>query len=153
LPAAACDAGCWRTTPATAPAHLRFDLGAHGKPALSSGFGDGTIHFNLSHSHDLLLCAVSRQRRVGVDVELLRPMPAIDRMAGRVMSDAEAAAWQALPAEKKLPVFFSTWTRKEALVKGTGRAARPQHSPASTSLWRRANRRCNYPARMTSQPG
>ncbi|MEI2692486.1 MAG: 4'-phosphopantetheinyl transferase superfamily protein [Anaerolineae bacterium] len=103
-----------------APAHLRFDLGAHGKPALSSGFGDGAIHFNLSHSHELLLCAVSRQRRVGVDVERVRPLPAIDRMAGRVMSDAEAAAWQALPAEEKLPVFFSTWTRKEALVKGQG---------------------------------
>lgn len=76
--------------------------------------------FNLSHSHELLLSAVSRQRRVGVDVERVRPLPAIDRMAGRVMSDAEAAAWRLLPTEEKLPVFFSTWTRKEALVKGQG---------------------------------
>lgn len=103
-----------------APTQLRFELGLHGKPALSSEFGGGTVCFNLSHSHDLLLCAASLQRAVGVDVELVRALPAIDRMAARVLSDGEMAAWQALPAEDKLPVFFATWTRKEALVKGLG---------------------------------
>jgi 4'-phosphopantetheinyl transferase len=102
------------------PAQLRFELGLHGKPALDAESGHGTICFNLSHSHELLLCAVSRQRRVGVDVELMRPLPAIDRMASRIMSHAEATAWQALPAEHRLPAFFSAWTRKEALVKGQG---------------------------------
>lgn len=103
-----------------APAELSFELGAHGKPALSPEFGDGTIGFNLSHSHDLLLCAVSLRRAVGVDIELVRPLAGIDRMAARVLSDGEMAAWQALPAEDKPPVFFATWTRKEALVKGLG---------------------------------
>lgn len=103
-----------------APAQLRFELGVHGKPALDAQFGHGMIGFNLSHSHELLLCAVSQQRSVGVDIELVRPLPAIDRMASRIMSHTEAAAWQALPAEHRVAAFFSTWTRKEALIKGQG---------------------------------
>jgi 4'-phosphopantetheinyl transferase len=103
-----------------APTQLRFELGPHGKPALSSQSGGGAIRFNLSHSHDMLLCAVNLHRNVGVDLEYVRPLPAIDRMAARVLSANEAAAWQVLPDEQKLPVFFATWTRKEALVKGLG---------------------------------
>jgi 4'-phosphopantetheinyl transferase len=40
----------------TSPASLRFDYGAHGKPALSEA---GDLRFNLSHSHG--------SRLVGVD--------------------------------------------------------------------------------------
>lgn len=103
-----------------APEQLRFELGPHGKPALSPECGGDAIDFNLSHSHALLLCAVSLQRAVGVDVEHVRPLPTLQQMAARVLSPGEAAAWQALPEDEKLPAFFATWTRKEALVKGMG---------------------------------
>jgi 4'-phosphopantetheinyl transferase len=103
-----------------APRDLRFDLGPHGKPALNPQFGGGAIRFNVSHSRDLVLCIVSLHRNVGVDVEFVRPLPAIDRMAARVLSSHEAEAWRTLPAEEKLAAFFATWTRKEALVKGLG---------------------------------
>jgi 4'-phosphopantetheinyl transferase len=103
-----------------APAHLRFRLGLHGKPALSPEFGGDQVHFNLSHSNAMLLCAVSLNRAVGIDVEHVRPLPAIDRMAARILSSNEQGAWQTLPDAHKLPVFFAIWTRKEALVKGLG---------------------------------
>ena len=103
-----------------APEQLRFELGPHGKPALSPECGGDTIHFNLTHSHAILLCAVSLRRAVGVDVEHVRPLPALEQMAARVLSPGEAAAWQALPEDEKLPAFLATWTRKEALVKGMG---------------------------------
>ena len=52
------------------PRELQFSFGAHGKPALEGVAS--TLRFNLSHSDDLLLLAVSHAREVGVDVELMR---------------------------------------------------------------------------------
>jgi phosphopantetheinyl transferase len=64
------------------PCELRFALGAHGKPALrgepresrrDGGSGPGEeLRFNLSHSGELMLVAVTAGREVGVDVELAR---------------------------------------------------------------------------------
>lgn len=117
-----------------APAQLRLELGPHGKPALSPGSGGGPIHFNLSHSHAALLCAVSLNRAVGIDVEYVRPLPEIDRMAARVLASSEADAWQTLPDEQKLPAFFAIWTRKEALVKGLGERLNATFVRTSVSL-------------------
>jgi len=58
------------------PRELRFVLGAHGKPALLSPGGTGAVEdlrFNLSHSGDLALVAVSAGQEVGVDIERARP--------------------------------------------------------------------------------
>src|SRR5713226_805288 len=54
-----------------AAGQVRFSYSIHGKPALAMGFcGDG-IQFNLSHSHGLALFAITRGRKLGVDLELI----------------------------------------------------------------------------------
>jgi 4'-phosphopantetheinyl transferase len=98
------------------PRELIFDYGEQGKPRLA-GAG-AALRFNLSHSGDHAVLAVSRSAEVGVDIECVRP---IEReLAARTFSAAEVAALDALPDERWLEGFFRCWTRKEAVVKAIG---------------------------------
>jgi len=83
----------------------------NGKPFLTSA---PHIKFNLSHSHGLGLLAVALDVEVGVDVELIRPLPDYRAIAGRFFPPSEAAA---LADE---PDFFRRWTRIEAILKAQG---------------------------------
>jgi 4'-phosphopantetheinyl transferase len=102
------------------PENLRFLQGAHGKPELAPEFALSRIHFNLSHSEDLALIAVTRNARVGVDVERTRPLEDAGELVARFFSARENAAFQSLPPEIKPTAFYNLWTRKEAWLKATG---------------------------------
>jgi 4'-phosphopantetheinyl transferase len=115
------------------PRALRFGAGAHGKPFLE----DAPLEFNLSHSGTLALIAVARSRRVGVDVEQLRPLADLDSVAARVCTRDELVTLAGLAEPTRTCAFFAMWTRKEALAKVTGegisgivRAARDAHVDA-----------------------
>ena len=99
---------------------LKFSYGSHGKPAIG-GLTDGhSLCFNMSHSHGLALFAFTWSRRVGVDVECVRPMPDAEEIAQRFFSPQENAVFRTVPASKKLEAFFNCWTRKEAFLKAIG---------------------------------
>jgi len=102
------------------PARLEFGLGPHGKPALAGKAGDSGLRFNLSHSGDLALYAVTRGREVGVDVERIRAGINWEALARRFFSAREMAALRALPPEDRVRGFFTCWTRKEAYLKARG---------------------------------
>src|SRR5438093_1585269 len=55
----------------TRPERLRFECNRHGKPSLAGQTGVRPIRFNLAHSADLAVIAVTHGREVGVDVERL----------------------------------------------------------------------------------
>lgn len=99
---------------------LQFCYGKHGKPALADTFGKGTICFNLSHSEGLALYAFARGRTIGVDIEHIRDIPEIGRMAERFFSVTEKDVFLALPKSEKKEAFFNCWTRKEAFIKAIG---------------------------------
>jgi len=73
------------------PRQLRFCYGPHGKPALASEYGVDAVCFNSSHSHELLLCAVTRGRAIGVDVEHVRGSVDAEEIAERFFSPKEIA--------------------------------------------------------------
>ena len=100
------------------PAEIAFVYGDHGKPALAPP--DGDLRFNLSHSHDLALCAVARGREVGVDVERIRELDDLEELSRRVFSAREQAALRRLPEPNRLAGFFTAWARKEAFIKALG---------------------------------
>ncbi len=102
------------------PLALRFEAGEHGKPFLP----DAPIEFNLSHSSDLALIAVARERRVGVDVERVRPMPDLEDLAQRVCTPDELVMLTSLAEPLRAHAFLGVWTRKEALAKATGEGIR-----------------------------
>ena len=97
------------------PASVEFARGPGGKP----GVRGSALRFNLTHSHELALCAVAT-REVGVDVERLRAAPMPAGVAAGIVSDAGPIfPGEAQTAELDV-VFFTAWTRVEAALKATG---------------------------------
>lgn len=101
-------------------ASVAFRVGPHGKPALDGPAARAGLDFNVSHSGELALCAVTRARTVGVDVEAIRPDFATGEVARRFFAPAEVAALEALPPGERAEAFFACWTRKEAYIKARG---------------------------------
>jgi len=102
------------------PADLEFVYGPHGKPFLSGAFADSRLNFNLAHSENLALLAVTRAGMIGVDIERIRPMDDAGQLVGRFFSARESSTFQKLPREQKNIAFFNLWTRKEAWLKAIG---------------------------------
>jgi len=102
------------------PEEIEFEYRPNGKPALSSGLRHTALCFNLSHSDELLLLAVTYQRAVGIDLETIRPDLDVENLAERFFSPTERAELEALPSDRRRASFFSGWTRKEAYLKARG---------------------------------
>lgn len=102
------------------PEQLCFTYSRYGKPTLLEAMNGRGLRFNISHSHEMALCAVTRGREVGVDVEFIREDFASMDIAGRFFSQGEVAALRALPPGAQTPAFFNCWTRKEAYIKARG---------------------------------
>ncbi len=98
------------------PAGLRFRYEEHGKPVLL----DHPLVFNLSHSGERAVIAISSGPRVGVDVEAARTELDHAGVARYTYSPAEVQAYFGLPPELQIRGFFRCWTSKEAFVKTLG---------------------------------
>ncbi len=102
------------------PGQLQFRYGDYGKPALAESSNAGSLRFNLSHSHELALYAVTLGREVGIDIEHMRHIPEVEQLVERFFSAQEIAAFRALHPNERYEAFFKLWTRKEAYLKVTG---------------------------------
>lgn len=100
------------------PESLRFVYGPRGKPALDPDSHDSTLRFNLSHTSDVALIALTQGREIGIDLERIRPITL--GIAERFFTPEEVDELRALPPEERQPAFFTIWVRKEALVKARG---------------------------------
>lgn len=86
-------------------------LGSRGKPE-----ADG-IFFNLSHSGELVVCAVS-DCPVGCDVEKIKPIH--ERLIQRYFSEAECQHLGRFAESQRAEEFIRLWTLKESYMKMTG---------------------------------
>ncbi len=116
------------------PGQIQFDYSERGKPSLAATPGKDSLHFNLAHSDELALLAVTQIGSVGVDVEKLRPMKDAEAIAERFFSPRETAQLKALPEQQKHVGFFNLWTRKEAWLKATGQGICDSLSKVEVSL-------------------
>ena len=105
------------------PAAVSFRINAHGKPYLHPAPAPAMLQFNLSHSGDWALCAVTTAGEVGVDIERVRPRPPAYRLkvAQRFFSTHEYHAINSAGPTGIDSAFFSGWTRKEAYIKCHGK--------------------------------
>jgi len=102
------------------PAHLSFDLGPNGKPKLYQAPRPSAIEFNLSHSNEMALLAVTHGHEVGVDVEHVREKFEFQEVAERFFTAMEVTAMRGLPGTLQRQAFFKCWTSKEAFLKAKG---------------------------------
>lgn len=109
--------GCYLNLP---PEKLQFEYRTHGKPMLSAESLQRTLCFNLSHSEEMALYAVTLNLEIGVDLEHVHPIPDVQQLAEQFFSPSERAELEALPPSQKLDAFFNGWTRKEAYLKARG---------------------------------
>lgn len=81
-----------------------------GKPYLNQALTRGHIDFNISHSGDIVCCVISDNSKVGIDIELHRP----------IYSATMKKYLKKHPVKKttdEAAQFFSLWTQKEAIIK------------------------------------
>jgi 4'-phosphopantetheinyl transferase len=102
------------------PQTIEFAYGSRGKPELGGPKARVPLRFNLSHSHGVAVFAVTLNRSVGIDIELVRTESAREDIAARYFSTREVSELRSLPAEQQAEGFFLCWTRKEAYVKADG---------------------------------
>jgi 4'-phosphopantetheinyl transferase len=129
------------------PREVKFSYGTHGKPSLGKVFAGSGLCFNLAHSHNLALLAVTTAGPVGVDVERIDPMADTRPLVARFFSARESAAFDRLPTDLKPAAFFNLWTRKEAWLKATGEGISHLLDQVEVSFAPGA------PARLLSLPG
>lgn len=93
---------------------LRDPLGA---PHLAAnGLTTPSPFISLSHSGNLVACAISNRARLGIDIEQIRPDRPIAALAGAAFGPTEAAAVDAAGID----AFYRIWTLREALAKASG---------------------------------
>jgi 4'-phosphopantetheinyl transferase len=105
------------------PADVAFTSDDGGKPRIvCADKSDKTcnLHFNLSHSGGLALAAIASGVEVGVDVEQVRAVSNIERLARRYFHAEEADEVLAAEGDQRDLLFMRCWTAKEAVVKAYG---------------------------------
>jgi 4'-phosphopantetheinyl transferase len=89
-----------------------IQYGVHNRP-----FIPGNIDFNVSHSDGYAICAIGKEMRIGVDIELCREIDLTD-----YASTMNQIQWNDIYcAHDPTFSFFSYWVRKEAIIKADGR--------------------------------
>ena len=125
---------------AIAPDLLEFDEGPFGKPHL---LGFAGCAFNLSHSEEVAVVLIAPGGEIGVDIEMLRPIPDAQALAHRNFSREECISLRAAEPAERDHAFLTGWTRKEACLKaiGSGLSIAPDtftagllHDPCTTTI-------------------
>lgn len=98
------------------PEPIEFASGEHGKPRLTGG----ELEFNLSHSGELALVAVSAEHPVGIDVERVKPDRDPVALAERALAPEDVRAVRDAPSGERGLVFHQRWARHEARLKCLG---------------------------------
>lgn len=84
--------------------------------AFKRPYFDDLIDFNISHSGEYIVCAISKTNRVGIDVEEIKDIPILDFESQFSTHELE----KILEDKNSLHAFYTLWTQKEAFLKALG---------------------------------
>jgi 4'-phosphopantetheinyl transferase len=98
-----------------APELISIHEDEYGKPFLKSY----NIHFNISHSNTKLAIAIAKFD-IGIDIEYINPNFDIHQISDIALSENEKLNINRLKGDFQKELFYSYWTKKEALLKGVG---------------------------------
>jgi 4'-phosphopantetheinyl transferase len=96
--------------------NVDFDIEAGGRPRLRPG----DPYFNVSHSGDMALIAVSKEMPMGADLEKKRTLTMSDERRRRIIAAAERLAPQPPLSADSADDVLMAWVRLEAAAKATG---------------------------------
>ncbi len=99
---------------------LSFGASRYGKPYALVGGVRAPVAFNVSHSGRHGLIALAPEGRIGVDVEERSARRDIDGDIRLLFAPEERARLNSTDGQRRLELFWSLWTMKEALVKASG---------------------------------
>lgn len=106
------------------PNEWLFTVDSDGKPRLADGFSYVNLRFNLSHSEDLVVLAMTEGVDVGVDVECIhRPVFSMP-LAKRYFAKNELADLMRLTELLRIKRIAQLWTLKESYLKTNGLGVR-----------------------------
>jgi len=94
---------------------ITFSFGKYGKPGLASG----GPYFNATDSGDVVVVALA-SAEIGVDVEVVRRLDRVERLARRVCTEREIEALEKVSNADRHAALLRLWTCKEAGLKAIG---------------------------------
>lgn len=98
-----------------------FSTNPYGRPEIANlAAQDLHVSFNVSHTHGLIVLAVTVHRALGVDVENTRTREVSLDIADRFFAPAEVAALSTVRQNQQQNRFFEYWTFKESYIKARG---------------------------------
>ena len=96
-----------------APALLRsIEYTEYKRPYIEAG-----PHFSISHSGEYVICALSSDVVIGIDIEKIRPVRLSD-FKSVLCSEEQQAIFQ---SKNRARLFCTIWTKKEAAIKAEGK--------------------------------
>ena len=103
------------------PAEWIFNKNSYGKPYIDSMPSDIlNLSFNISHTNQLIVIAITLERAIGVDVENMSRAEEVSDIAEYFFSPIEKKQLFSLSSSKFLNRFYDLWTLKEAYIKALG---------------------------------
>jgi 4'-phosphopantetheinyl transferase len=96
---------------------IEFATEEKGKPYVKNA--PNNLHFNLSHSDNLVALVISTRGTIGVDIEIDRSRSFMS-IAERYFHPNEVIQLQACDGANQRELFFRFWTLKEAFFKALG---------------------------------
>ena len=100
---------------------ISFKYNKYGKPELSNIFKYLDIHFNLSHSNDMVIIAICKKINVGVDLEYIEDDSINELINNQIFTLEEQKYLCSLSYESCKMKFYDFWTCKEAVMKLIGK--------------------------------
>jgi 4'-phosphopantetheinyl transferase len=97
---------------------VEISLSEAGKPYLADSSG---VSFNMSHSHELAVIAVTRDRNVGIDIEYVTPQPRVLWALRPYLSADEVVLLSMTPPGERNRRMLGYWVAREAVFKAFGR--------------------------------
>lgn len=92
--------------------NFTFNYSEYNKPYLENL----PVKFNISHSGDIVVCALLTFAEIGIDIEKIQPIN-----VNEFKSQMTSNEWELISkSNNKLDTFYNYWTQKEAVLKALG---------------------------------
>lgn len=112
----------------TNPLAINFETNPFGKPGIPN------LSFNLSHSNEMALLAVTAKGDIGIDIEFAKRNRDMDLIVEKTFAQPEWEEYRQMPAHLRERAFYTGWPRKEAFIKACGKGLSCDLKAFATSM-------------------